>query len=244
MIPRPIRAGTSIGGVASALQSRCAIIPITGSGWATGTLSGAVANNSAFPSGGPAAFLARVAAATAGAGRQTSFNTAATVPYPIFPGTVSQIDLAKPWILEFYGNVKAGNLGGVVNILIGKSSGAGANPTTLDDKGFGIRWTGGASQSVGLIHWDTALRSSSTATEANNGTAFSSYVLVWLPGTGLFLYKDGALLVSNQSNLPTGLTTAGNANLQFTIENTVGNALLAEFTFIGVTLSHLNPSFL
>jgi hypothetical protein len=228
------------------LRQHCGRRIVMPAGWATGTISGTIAVNNVASSQNT--YFQRIAASTAGVGRLTSFNAAATYPYAIFPGTSQVINWDMPWLLEWIAEVKTGSgSGGVVRFLIGKAGGAfGVGDETLTSKGMGVQWIGlgTGNQSCGIIAWDSALRTAAfTGTQNATSGAPVGYQLLWLPNVGAFLFADTVLISSLTTTLPSGNGVSGDSCIQLIAKNTAGNASVVEAGHGYPVLTHLHPTF-
>lgn len=227
------------------LRQHCGRRLVLSAAWVTGTISGTVAVNN--PALSQNTFFTRIASATAGIGRLNSFNGATTYPNAIFPGTAQVINWNLPWLLEWTSEIRTGNAGGAVRLLIGKSGNAfNAADETLTSKGLGVQWLGGSgtTQTCGIIAWDSALRTAATVGNQHNTNATPiGYQLLWLPGVGAFLYADTVLISSLTVNLPTGSGVSGDSCIQFIAKNVGTNANVVDASHGYPILTHLNPSF-
>jgi hypothetical protein len=235
---------TSSRAVDTLLRQHCGRRIIMPAGWVTGVISGTVAVSNAAATQNT--YFHRIAASTAGVGRLNSFNAGQTYPYAIFPGTAQVINWDMPWLLEWTAEVKTGNAGGAVRLLVGKAGAAfNTNDETLTSKGLGVEWLGAAGtvQTCGLIGWDSALRTAATTgTQHNTAGAPIGYQLLWLPGVGAFLYADTTLISSLTGTIPSGSGVSGDSCIQTIVKNTAGNANVVEAGHGYPILTHLNPA--
>jgi len=188
---------------------------ITGSGGSAGTTTG-----NYFP-------YVYAPAATASKSRAGSSTEVVGSPFGgsgfHFTGTATaRFDLS--WRFEFVASVC---LSAHADSRVSMHLQCTSNPTTLDRpaiEGISLLWRGGASEGTVEIytHDGTTGSSSSTAAVAIGDQAASRWALEWEPGVAVRLYRNGTLLCTKTTNLPSGASaTASSQGLYMLCENTV-----------------------